>query len=79
MITKEKINYLRWMLSCALKTWNKLHAPEFETNRLLGEIIRHTHSIEKGLSLNHVRMGFGLEKIKLADQAIGKLNLAWGG
>ena len=35
----------------------------FEKQRLLSEIIRTTHSIEKGLSIDNPRKGFGYEKI----------------
>lgn len=33
-----------------------------ELNRIAGELLRNTHSIEKGLSINNPRLGFGHEK-----------------
>ena len=39
---------------------------KFSNQRLFGELIRNVHSIEKGLSLRHVRSGFGYEKISEA-------------
>ena len=35
----------------------------YECRRLEGEIVRNTHSIEKGLSLESVRLGFGYQKM----------------
>jgi len=40
-----------------------LHSPEYQNNRYLGDIIRKTHSIEKGLSLGNIRLGYGYKKI----------------
>ncbi len=54
----------------ASKIWDILHAPSFENDRFLGEIIRHTHSIEKGLSLENIRPGFGYAKITEAYNVI---------
>ncbi|MBR5745145.1 MAG: nitroreductase family protein [Muribaculaceae bacterium] len=74
------IKKLRFMLSSAKKAgiiYNQFTDDDFETNRLLGEIIRNTHSIEKGLSLENVRLGFGYAKIKDAAsiiKAFGRLN-----
>lgn len=39
---------------------------KFKNNIHIGEIIRNTHSIEKGLSLDNVRLGFGVKKIREA-------------
>lgn len=41
-----------------------LNSKEFTNSRIEGEIIRNTHSLEKGLSLEHIRPFFGYEKIK---------------
>ena len=38
----------------------------FSNQRMLGELLRNVHSIEKGLSLRNVRSGFGYEKISEA-------------
>lgn len=74
------VKKIRFMLSAAKKAgiiYNLFTQKEFESSRLLGEIVRHTHSIEKGLSLENVRLGFGYAKIKDAYsfiQRYGQLN-----
>lgn len=50
-----------------------LTTDEFLCNRLLGEIVRNTHSIEKGLCLENVRFGFGYAKILETAKKIDKL------
>ena len=37
---------------------------KYEINRLEAEIIRNVHSIEKGLSIENPRLGFGVAKIR---------------
>ena len=44
---------------------------EFEKNRIAAELIRNTHSIEKGLSINNPRLGFGHSKQK---EMMGEIN-----
>lgn len=51
---------------------------EFDRNRAIGEILRNTHSIEKGLSLENVRLGFGIAKIQNARRIIANY-IAIGG
>jgi len=46
------------------------HSAKFRKTKLLGEIIRNTHSIEKGLSLKDVRLGFGLAKFRDTNKVI---------
>lgn len=60
----EKIKFLKEKIREALIVYNIHKNPIFENNRLLGEILRNTHSIEKGLSLDNVRLGFGYKKIR---------------
>lgn len=60
----NKIQYIRAAAGAARRIYSILTNPKYENNRHLGEIIRNTHSLEKGLSLENVRMGFGLAKIK---------------
>lgn len=62
----KKFRYIISTIRKACIIFDCLHDKNFESNRLLGEILRNSHSIEKGLSLEHVRLGFGLAKIKEA-------------
>lgn len=41
-----------------------LRGKEFEKNRIEAEIVRNVHSIEKGLSIQAPRLGFGMAKIR---------------
>lgn len=52
------------------KYFNTLHEKSFENDRIIGEVLRNTHSIEKGLSIENVRLGFGFEKINEAYKLI---------
>lgn len=61
-----KLRFLLNSLKNASRIYNILNDREFKNNRLLGEILRNTHSIEKGLSLENVRLGFGVKKINEA-------------
>lgn len=66
----EKIKYMYHSAVQAKRTFELLSDPRFEKNRLEGEIKRNTHSIEKGLSLETPRKGFGVAKIKEAYHLI---------
>lgn len=69
------IDKLKYMLMAAYKAgqiYDISTSNRFLSNRLLGEIVRNTHSIEKGLSLENVRLGFGYIKIKSAISFIKK-------
>lgn len=57
-----KLRFLLNSLKNASRIYNILNDRKFKNNRLLGEILRNTHSIEKGLSLENVRLGFGVKK-----------------
>lgn len=61
-----KIRFLLRSVKNANRIYRILNDKEFKNNRLLGEILRNTHSIEKGLSLEKVRLGFGVKKISEA-------------
>lgn len=52
------------------KLFDVLSQSEFEADRIEGEIIRNAHSIEKGLSLEHVKPGFGFAKMTAAFELI---------
>lgn len=52
------------------KIYDVLSQKEFEADRIEGEIIRHAHSIEKGLSLERVKPGFGFAKMTAAFELI---------
>lgn len=41
-----------------------LFKKKYKHNKLLGEILRNVHSIEKGLSITNPRPGFGVKKVK---------------
>ena len=45
---------------------NVLHGSIYKKNKIVGELLRNTHSIEKGMSLENVRLGFGTLKILAA-------------
>jgi len=64
------IKYLLETIATDCKLYKILSADEYKSRRLEGEIIRNTHSIEKGLSLESVRIGFGYKKIQEAFQQI---------
>lgn len=64
MLFFEKLKYMCLAALQAKRAFELLSDPRFEKNRLEGEIKRNTHSIEKGLSLEKPRMGFGVAKIK---------------
>lgn len=75
----EIIKKLKYMYSAAKKAsyiYNILSQEAFKCYRLEGEILRNVHSIEKGLSLENVRLGFGYTKIKetisIIEQYINK-------
>lgn len=76
MLSKIKIlNKIKYMYSASRKAgyiFNILACKEFEKSRMEGEIIRNVHSIEKGLSLENVRIGFGYAKIKQTLSLINK-------
>lgn len=48
------------------------NASKFENRRLLAEIIRETHGIEKGLAMENVRLGFGISKFTESSHYIGR-------
>lgn len=59
----DKIKYLKSILFDGSRIWTILHDRKYEKNRIQAEIIRYTHSIEKGLSLANPRLGFGYANI----------------
>ncbi len=59
----DKLKYMVRIGQKAGKIYDILSKKEFEADRLEGEIIRNTHSIEKGLSLERVKEGFGYAKM----------------
>lgn len=50
-----------------------LGSPQFYNERIYGELLRNVHSIEKGLSLEQIRTGFGYDKIMLATSYVQTL------
>lgn len=59
----DKIKFLKSIFLDGNRIWAILHDTKYEKNRVRAEIIRYTHSIEKGLSLANPRLGFGYSKI----------------
>lgn len=66
------VKYLYNTIVSEFKLYKILSSKEYENRRLEGEIIRNTHSIEKGLSLESVRLGFGYKKMKYAFGCIDR-------
>ena len=60
----NKLRYVRMFIRHGLYFYSKQTNPQLERERLSGEILRNTHSIEKGLSLEKIRKGFGIQKIE---------------
>lgn len=72
----DMISYAKKYAMHGLYFYRKQVDSRYEKDRLLGEILRNTHSIEKGLALANVRLGFGVKKIEEAKALIEKfLNL----
>lgn len=61
----EKMKFFKHEIVRCNQTWNQLHDKSFEMNRKAGDLIRYTHSIEKGMSIAEPRLGFGHEKQKI--------------
>ena len=68
----NRLKYIKNAIRQANTIFNMVNDPSYKNSRLLGEIIRNTHSIEKGLSLENVRLGFGLAKIEQACMYVHK-------
>ncbi len=64
MILKRWISKVRLWAREARRNHSVLRSSTFQKNRIEAEIIRNVHSIEKGLSLEKPRLGFGAAKIK---------------
>lgn len=47
----------------AKKAWKICNSPEFEKNRIAGNLLRNSHAIEKGQSVNpeRIRLGYGVQ------------------
>lgn len=74
----RRLRFIAFSVRRANRIFNQFTDDKFESNRLLGEIIRNTHSIEKGLSLENVRHGFGYAKIKEAERFIKRFEFLNG-
>ncbi len=69
------INCIKYFINSIIseyRIYKILSDEKYELRRIEGEIIRNTHSIEKGLSLESVRLGFGYKKMKEAFRYIEK-------
>lgn len=60
---KDKLAYIKRMMLDGNDIWNILNDSKYKKNRIEAELIRNVHSIEKGLSLENPRKGFGYAKI----------------
>ena len=58
----DKIKFIKHQLERELNTWELNNSEEYELDRKAGDLIRITHSIEKGLCISNPRLGFGHEK-----------------
>lgn len=58
----EKMKFLKHEMIRCNQTWEQLYDKSFEMNRKAGNLIRYTHSMEKGMSIAEPRLGFGHEK-----------------
>lgn len=68
----EKCKYIGAFIKHGIYFFDKQNNPCFEKDRIMGEILRNTHSIEKGLSLENIRNGFGMQKIAEARNLINR-------
>ncbi len=55
------------------KTWKTYKRPDAELDRAAGELIRNTHSVEKGLSISEPKLGFGHAKQTFMLELMAKL------
>lgn len=74
----SKLLFLRNNILQCVRLIKLYSNPQFKKNRIIGEILRNTHSIEKGLSLSEVRLGFGVRKCREAFKLIEQY-IALGG
>lgn len=58
----EKMKFFKHEMIRCNQAWEQLHDKSFEMNRKAGNLIRYTHSMEKGMSIAEPRLGFGHEK-----------------
>lgn len=63
---KQTIAYWWTIVKSHWFIFNVLHGSIYKKNKIVGELLRNTHSIEKGMSLENVRLGFGTLKILAA-------------
>lgn len=70
---KEKLIYYYNTIKSSIK-FSKYHSNK-GNNKLSAELIRYTHSIEKGLSINNIKPGFGHKKQYEMMKIIEKLEL----
>lgn len=63
-LVKGRQAYIQAQLRAAKMQYELSMEPAFEIHRVLADLIRDTHSIEKGLSIKNPRKGFGVEKIE---------------
>lgn len=70
MKLKSVVRYYLNGLSILQREFAKQTNPLFNRNRVAAELIRNTHSIEKGLSIKEPRLGFGHKKQREMMQSI---------
>ena len=67
------IKYFYFSIYQAYKNWKRYNNSEYELDRLDFKLLVHTHSIEKGLSIEKPRLGFGHAKQQEMMEWITKL------
>lgn len=78
MSSKTEIVNVFGLFKSIIYIYRIKQSKKFAQKRYFGEIIRETHSIEKGLSLENVRLGFGLAKFMESDEVIRRYKQSGG-
>ena len=70
---KEKIQYLFKSIRSLFKFMKYMNRSKKNPNAIAADLIRNTHSVEKGLSIQNIRLGFGHKKQIEMIESIQKL------
>lgn len=76
MNIKSFLGYMYNTIRTAFVNWKICNSPEFEKNRIAAELLRNSHSIEKGQAINpeRIRLGFGVQIRKAMPDRLKKLS-----
>ena len=69
----NKFKFIKHQLEGEIEAYNLNNSDEYSLDRKAGDLIRYTHSIEKGLSISNPRLGFGHEKQRIIMSLIQEL------